>query len=437
MHSLYSTPSGTPKAYLNWMLLDNQFNYVGGFNQSGALPVGNPNVLNTLATTIKLHHSGYLYIWVSNETQDWMVFFDNLTIQHFNGPMVEENHYYPFGLTMAGISDKALKTPYAQNKYRYNGKELQNQEFSDGTGLEEYDYGARFQDPQLGVWHGIDPLASRNRRWSPYNYALDNPIRFIDPDGMDVNQSGNTTTATGQDAINAVKQLQDNASSEGTGGVNGTPAKTTVINGQPAAQVNGQWIPAQALAPATVVGHFPTFRDPHALDNAQAAANAPVVSESTTFGLKTTGSTDKAEPVGPWIHLPNGVVYGSGDGSDAPGSPIDPTMPFWYLYFGDDEQIAAAAAASYGEHPNHSDEDRVDPNEIANKPDDYEPNADGIQKYPKKAATDSQPSQRPGDTQYRYLNGKRAVLGPLDTTRYSNLTSNGATPDTFYYPNPK
>jgi RHS repeat-associated protein len=106
---------------------------------------------------------------------------------------------------MSGISDKAIKTNYAENKYRFGGKELQHQEFSDGSGLEEYDFSARFMDPQLGVWHNIDSHADQYQISSPYDYVFDMPTIATDPTGMDTYLEGEAA----QEFAAQLKQKKD------------------------------------------------------------------------------------------------------------------------------------------------------------------------------------------------------------------------------------
>jgi RHS repeat-associated protein len=168
-----------PKAYLNYVLFDDQLQIVD--DNSGVRQVqGSPDQLQTLATsTIIMKKTGFLYVYTSNESaQD--VFFDNIVVTHNAGPLVEETHYYPFGLTMAGISSKALKNPYAKNNFNYNGIE-QNDEF----GLNQYEAYYRTLDPQIGRWNQMDPVSGKYPGISPYNSNFNNPISFNDPFGDD------------------------------------------------------------------------------------------------------------------------------------------------------------------------------------------------------------------------------------------------------------
>lgn len=138
--------------------------------------------------------------------------------------IVEENHYYPFGLKHTAyntnhrqyIEDEDLNIIILEimpkfagdgsYNYKYNGKEYQ-----DELGLNMYDYGARNYDPALGRWMNIDPKAENSRRWTPYNYAYNSPMYFVDPDGM---QSDDwKKTASGQYVYDP-NLTKDNASTQ-------------------------------------------------------------------------------------------------------------------------------------------------------------------------------------------------------------------------------
>ncbi len=166
-----------PKAFLNWILLDDQFKYVA--SSSGFDQVGSDQQFKTHYVTPTMAKNGFLYVYVSNETPNINVYFDNLTVTHIKSPLLQEQSYYPFGLQMAGISDKALGKLDSKNK------------FDGGVNFEE-DYGVnlyqtfyRGYDPQIGRFGGVDILSEKTFGMSVYGYCGSDPIMFSDPFGSD------------------------------------------------------------------------------------------------------------------------------------------------------------------------------------------------------------------------------------------------------------
>ena len=111
---------------------------------------------------------------MNNEAQT-PVYYDNLVVMQSTGNVIELNAYYPYGRIIQGLSTSST---YGKNNYKYNGKELQTE-----LELGWLDYGARMLDGPR--WFVPDPLAEKYYSWSPYVYALNNPVRFIDPNGED------------------------------------------------------------------------------------------------------------------------------------------------------------------------------------------------------------------------------------------------------------
>ncbi|SFW87391.1 DUF6443 domain-containing protein [Chitinophaga sancti] len=171
--------STKPKAFLNVAAFDDNFNFVDENSVVKQVQGLVDSLSSLIVNKVVVKRTGFVYLYLSNESaQD--VFFDNLIVVHNRGPLKEVTHYYPFGLTMAGISSHSLEgSLYTENKLKYNGIEF-NEDFD----LDEYDANFRTLDPQTGRWGQVDPKIDEDmERWSPYASNFDNPIRYNDPLG--------------------------------------------------------------------------------------------------------------------------------------------------------------------------------------------------------------------------------------------------------------
>ena len=98
---------------------------------------------------------------------------NNRVVINQAGTVEQVTHYYPFGGLMGESTSGGVQP------YKYNGKELDRVH-----GLDLFDYGKRHYDAVLGRWHSVDPMADQAPGWTPYRAFFNNPIRYIDPDGL-------------------------------------------------------------------------------------------------------------------------------------------------------------------------------------------------------------------------------------------------------------
>jgi RHS repeat-associated protein len=158
------------------VLFDDQFKMVT--SGSGADPVGADQEFKThVKNNLPITKNGYLYVFVSNETPNINVYFDNLQVTHIKGPLLQEQSYYPFGLEMAGISDQAVGKLDSKNKF--NG----GVEFEEDYGVNLYSTFYRKYDPQIGRFSGVDCQSEASIGMSVYQFAGNNPVMLNDPLG--------------------------------------------------------------------------------------------------------------------------------------------------------------------------------------------------------------------------------------------------------------
>jgi RHS repeat-associated protein len=168
------------------------------------------------------HNEGY--IGFTNGIEHYYHFLDNINNVRLvygdvdgdgtinpSTEIFKEANYYPFGLTHQGYNDNTAPSGIsAINRYLFGNKELQTE-----LDLNWYDISARNYDPMIGRWMNSDPLAEQMRRHSPYNYGFNNPIFFMDPDGMSPCPNGDCPVteytgegvAIGEDVVNKLDEV--------------------------------------------------------------------------------------------------------------------------------------------------------------------------------------------------------------------------------------
>jgi uncharacterized protein (TIGR02594 family) len=178
-----------PKAYLTVLFFDERFNFIGEGSATDRVDApGNGSDRVLVIDPVKAPRNGYAFVYLSNES-DEHVYFDNLKVQLRHGHIIEENHYYAYGLRIAGISSRKMgdaREGQLANPYQYQGD---YSEFDDETGWN--DFALRSYDPQTGRFINADPY---DQFASGYVGMGNDPVNNTDPSGGFSVNFGSITT---------------------------------------------------------------------------------------------------------------------------------------------------------------------------------------------------------------------------------------------------
>ena len=172
-----NTSGNRPKAYLTLLFFDERFNFIPENSTTLRVQTAGNGADPLTMLNIKAPKNGYAYVYVSNESNEH-VYFDNLQITHERGAILEENHYYAYGLRVAAISSRKIGITGngdAKNLYQYQGD---YSELDEDIGWN--DFSLRNYDAQIGRWVQKDPY---EQFASGYEGMGNNPISFNDPSG--------------------------------------------------------------------------------------------------------------------------------------------------------------------------------------------------------------------------------------------------------------
>ena len=224
-----------PQAFINYLVFDENMNLMPA--QSGAIQIGaTAGAWQAFGTSspLVMSSSGYIAIYISTSTRG-DIFIDPITITAYQGQLLQEQNYYPFGLAIS--EGDALGGSNVKNKFKHEGNEVY-----DDLGLNVQDFHARQYDYLIGRFLSLDPLADRGGQetMTPYHFCGNNPANCTDPGGMIVYDHVSLSWGDGVTFAGALYLATtthdfygDGGEDWGLGGANIDPAALAVVEGDP------------------------------------------------------------------------------------------------------------------------------------------------------------------------------------------------------------